>query len=124
MKKLALSIAAIVISASTFAHKDVEASLCSNTTSISINDLQNCNEVTLNNSAYKIWSYKLGFVIPQSDGTKDYTEFTGVSEKIIDSFIEKLRTVKPDKLYLEEVIVVNEKNEKFKLDPITIEVTK
>lgn len=122
MKKLILSIAAVVISTSMFANKDVEASLCSKTNSISKSELLNCREITLNNAKYKIWSYKLGYE-HKHDNTKDYFEFTGVSEKIEDGFMARLKNYTPDVLYLEQVIVVNEKNEKFTLDPIKIYIT-
>jgi hypothetical protein len=123
MKKLILSIAAVVISTSMFANKDVEVSLCANTNSIKIKELRYCRELTLNNEKYKIFSFKLGFT-KEMDGDSMYIEFGGVSEKIEDSFCENFKTYTPDKLYLEDVIVVNENNEKFMLENIVFEVTK
>jgi len=102
-----------------FAEKDVEASLCWHTESISIVDLRSCKTITLNNEKYKVFSYKLGFT-----KDKDLIEFNGVSEVIIDNFLDEFKDFIPEKLYLEDIVVVDEKNEKFKLEHLIITVTK
>ncbi|MCB9361196.1 MAG: hypothetical protein H6587_08580 [Flavobacteriales bacterium] len=123
MKKLTLTLFAALISISMFADKDVEASLCWHDKTISITELRNCSEITLNNEAYKIFSYKLGFV-HKHDNTQDYIEFTGVDKNINTSFTEKFKDYTPEKLYLEEIIVVDKNNEKYKLENVVIIVTK
>lgn len=124
MKKLFLILASVIISISVYADKDVEASLCWHDKTISITELRSCSEITLNNNAYKIFSYKLGFTMPNGNGKqKDYIEFTGVDEKIIESFTEKFKDYTPEKLYLEEIIAVDKNNEKYKLENVVIIVT-
>ena len=125
MKKLILTLAATFISVSMYADKDVEASLCWHDKSISITELRSCSKITLNNDTYKIFSYRLGFTIPNGDGNKrDYIEFTGVDDNILNSFTDKFKDYTPEKLYLEEIIAVDENNEKYKLENVVITVTK
>ncbi len=118
MKKLILSIAAVLISASMFANKDVEASLCSNTNSISIKDLQNCKELMLNNEEWKVEYFQIGFVV---DG--DYHEYTMESKDITDNFFKKIEKYTPTKLYIERIIVSNKQNEKKTLPNLSLNVT-
>ncbi|HRN42495.1 MAG TPA: hypothetical protein PK649_10555 [Vicingus sp.] len=124
MKNLILSAIAILTSLSTFANKDCEASLCANTQEINKKELNFCKEIVLTNENYKVWSFKLGYTKTNDDGTTNYIEFNGISNKIEESFLENFKTFTPEKLYLEEIIVVDENNEKFKLDNVVITVRK
>src|SRR5690606_33495624 len=98
MKKLIFLIVAVAVSTYMFANKDVEASLCSKTNSISKSELLNCSEITLNNAKYKILSYKIGFS-HKHDDTQDYIEFSGDSEKIVEKFTDSIKQYSPDMLY-------------------------
>ena len=118
MKKLILTISAVVITANMFANKDVEASLCSNTNSISIKDLQNCKELILNNEEWKVEYFQIGFIIGN-----DYQEYTMQSKDITENFFKKIEELTPARLYVERIMVSNKQNEKKTLPNLSIVVT-
>ena len=129
MKKLTLTIVAAIISTCLFANNDLEASICNlpstnsitksgktfRTVTISKTAFSNCQQLTLNDKNWKVKSFSVGMtsnknyhVIHQFDGT--------LSEKIH----KKIKEFSPEKIYIEEIVLINENKEVKEISNFTV----
>ncbi|MCC7331654.1 MAG: hypothetical protein IT232_03505 [Flavobacteriales bacterium] len=112
MKRIILSFTVLIITTFAHANNDVELTLCSKSSSITIEELKTCKEVVLTNDKFTIFSYKIGY---ENKKAKYYIEFNCVSKEINAEFLEDLIRVAPDKIYIEQIIVVDADGNKLNL---------
>lgn len=118
MKQFIIILFSFIISSSAYCSDPTTVNFCNNTSnSISIIDLLNCNELTINNPDFTIISVTIGF-----DVNEDYLEQNITGTSIPQSFLDAVQNNTPDKLYFEEIIIQNGNGETKKIKGYSIKI--
>jgi len=119
MKKIALSIFALILSVSMFAGNDLKISFCDNSSkTIEEQQLLQCNELVVNSDEWKIKRLSIGFL-----SGKDYVQLNVEGNKMTKAFMEKLKKASPEYLYIEKILLVNNKGEEMTLKAQKLMIT-
>jgi len=119
MKKIALSLFAVIISVSLFAGNDIKVSFCSGGSKITLKELSICKVLTVSSDDWKIKTATIGFAIGD-----DFKSIKVVGDKISDKLYHNLKSSSSDKIYIEQIVLVNSKGEEMKLGAQTITIIK
>lgn len=118
MKQFIIILFSFIISSSAYCSDPTTVNFCNNTSnSISIVDLLNCNELTINNPDFTIVSVKIGF---EANGNYYEQNITGTS--IPQSFLDNIQNNTPDKLFFDEIIIQNQSSETKKIKAYSIKI--
>lgn len=119
MKQFIIILFSFIISSSAFCSDPTSVNFCNNTiNTISLTDLLNCNELTVNDATYSIQSLKLGF-----EANGNYYEQNITGSIIPQTFLTNIQTYSPDKIYIEDIILVDGNNITKPIKGFTIVVT-
>lgn len=111
MKKIALTFVALVMTVGMFAENDLKINFCGDDSkTIDEQELLKCNELTVNSDVWKIKSLSIGFM-----SGDDYVEAKLEGNKMTKALTEKIKAVSPEYLYIEKIVLVNNKGEEMKL---------
>lgn len=119
MKYFITLITTLLISFNAYCSDPTTVYFCANTTNIiTLTDLLNCNELTVNDATYNIQSLKLGF---EANGS--YYEQIITGNTIPQTFIDYIQSYSPVKIYMENIILTDSNNQTKNLKPLTFKVT-
>jgi len=114
MKKALIFFAVLVISLTSHAQSGIGINFCTplqttpNVTTLTIKQLLDCSELTVNNKNYSLDSYSV--TIPVSSDVK---VLTILGNKITEKLTSTLKKYNPSKIYFEQVVLMDEKGNKI-----------
>lgn len=119
MKQIFLLTTTLLLSISAYCSDPTTINFCNNSSNtIDMADLLNCNELTVNNTIYSIQSLKLGF---EENGNFHQTTLNG--NIIPQTLLNDIQTYSPDKIYIEDIILVDSNNQEKSLKSVIIKIT-
>ncbi|MGE0562338.1 MAG: hypothetical protein AB7O47_11005 [Flavobacteriales bacterium] len=112
MKNLSLLVIGLIISFSAFSQEKMNISICEKPVgSVHLNHLLECKMLTVNNPAYKVFSFKVGF-----KSGKDFIEVKMSDNVLSEKIIDRIKLDNPTEIFIDDVVLINKKGEKSKTD--------
>lgn len=114
MKKALVLFSILALALTSYAQSGIGINFCgktqakSNKTTLTINQLLECAELTVNNGNYNIYSCK---AVVSLDGDVKTIELKG--EKFSEKLIKNIKKIKPNKIYFETIILIDHMGNKI-----------
>tara|TARA_B100000809_G_scaffold252685_1_gene287676 strand:- start:4388 stop:4765 length:378 start_codon:yes stop_codon:yes gene_type:complete len=114
MKKILTLLAVLVLSLTTYAQSGIGIFLCENTqekpnvTTLTITQLTTCSELTVSNKNYSLGSYSATMAVGG-----DVRVLTVIGNKISEKLKSSIKKYKPNKIYFEQIVLIDEKGNKI-----------
>jgi len=114
MKKILTLLAVLVLSLTTYAQSGIGIFLCENTptksnvTTLTIAQLTTCSELTVSNKNYSLGSYSATMAV-----AGDVRVLTVIGNKISENLKSSIKKYKPNKIYFEQIVLIDEKGNKI-----------